>query len=41
MRQAIQIQLDKGNTVILPAYISLEGIAGGSRVNKIKITKEG
>ena len=40
MRQAIQIQLDKGNTVILPAYLSLEGIAGGSRVNRIKITKE-
>lgn len=40
MRQAIQIQLSKGDVVVLPAYLRLEGIAGGSRVNKIKITKE-
>lgn len=40
MRQAIQSQLDKGNVVVLPHYLSLEGIIGGSRVTKIQITKE-
>lgn len=39
MRQAIQSQLDKGNVIVLPHYLSLEGIAGG-RAKNIKITKE-
>lgn len=40
IQQLIQHQLDIGNVIVLPNYLSLEGIAGGSRVNKIVITKE-
>ena len=38
--QTIQEQLNKGNVIVLPPYLRLEGIAGGSRVKKIKIMKE-
>ena len=38
--QTIQAQLNKGNVIVLPPYLRLEGIAGGSRVKKIKIMKE-
>ena len=40
LEQMIQAQLNKGNVVVLPPYLRLEGIAGGSRVKKIKIVKE-
>jgi hypothetical protein len=36
----IQAQLNKENVIVLPPYLRLEGIAGGSRVKKIKIMKE-
>ena len=36
----IQAQLNKGNVIVLPPYLRLEGIAGGSRAKKIKIMKE-
>lgn len=41
LEQTIQAQLNKGNVIVLPPYLRLEGIAGGSRVKKIKIMKEG
>lgn len=40
LEQTIQAQLNKGNVIVLPPYLRLEGIAGGSRVKKIKIMKE-
>ena len=40
LEQTIQEQLNKGNVIVLPPYLRLEGIAGGSRVKKIKIMKE-
>jgi hypothetical protein len=40
LEQTIQAQLNKGNVIILPPYLRLEGIAGGSRVKKIKIMRE-
>lgn len=40
LEQTIQAQLNKGNVIVLPLYLRLEGIAGGSRVKKIKIMKE-
>ena len=40
LEQMIQAQLNKGNVIVLPPYLRLEGIAGGSRVKKIKIMKE-
>lgn len=40
LEQTIQAQLNKGNVIVLPTYLRLEGIAGGSRVKKIKIMKE-
>lgn len=39
MEQTIKAQLNKGNLIVLPPQLTLEGIAGGSRVNKIKITR--
>lgn len=41
LEQTIQTQLNKGNVIVLPPYLRLEGIAGGSRVKKIKIMEEG
>lgn len=40
LEQTIQAQLNKGNVIVLPPYLRLERIAGGSRVKKIKIMKE-
>lgn len=40
LERMIQAQLNKGNVIVLPPYLRLEGIAGGSRVKKIKIMKE-
>lgn len=40
LEQTIQAQLNKGNVIVLPPYLRLEGIAGDSRVKKIKIMKE-
>lgn len=40
LERTIQAQLNKGNVIVLPPYLRLEGIAGGSRVKKIKIMKE-
>jgi hypothetical protein len=40
LEQTIQTQLNKGNVIVLPPYLRLEGIAGGSRVKRIKIMKE-
>lgn len=40
MGRTIKAQLNKDNLIVLPPQLTLEGIAGGSRVNKIKITKE-
>ena len=39
LERMIQAQLNKGNVIVLPPYLRLEGIAGGSRVKKIKIMK--
>lgn len=39
LEQTIQAQLNKGNVIVLPPYLRLEGIAGGSRVKRIKIMK--
>lgn len=40
LEQTIQAQLNKGNVIVLPPHLRLEGIAGGSRVKRIKIMKE-
>ena len=40
LERMIQAQLNKGNVIVLPPYLRLEGIAGGSRVKRIKIMKE-
>ena len=40
LKRMIQAQLNKGNVIVLPPYLRLEGIAGGSRAKKIKIMKE-
>ena len=40
LERMIQAQLNKGNVIILPPYLRLEGMAGGSRAKKIKIMKE-
>lgn len=40
LERMIQAQLNKDNVIVLPPYLRLEGIAGGSRVKKIKIMKE-
>lgn len=40
MEQRIKEQLSKSNVILLPPQLELEGIVGGSRANKIKITKE-
>ena len=40
LEQTIQAQLNKGNVIVLPPYLRLEGIAGGSRLKRIKIMKE-
>lgn len=40
LERMIQAQLNKGNVIVLPPYLRLEGTAGGSRVKKIKIMKE-
>ena len=40
LEQTIQAQLNEDNVIVLPPYLRLEGIAGGSRLKKIKIMKE-
>lgn len=40
LERMIQAQLNKGNVIVLPPYLRLEGIAGGNRAKKIKIMKE-
>ena len=40
LERMIQAQLNKGNVIVLPPYLRLEGMAGGSRAKKIKIMKE-
>ena len=40
LERMIQAQLNKGNVIILPPYLRLERMAGGSRAKKIKIMKE-
>lgn len=39
-KQETYANLNKGNVIVLPPYLRLEGIAGGSRVKRIKIIKE-
>lgn len=40
LERMIQAQLNKGDVIVLPPYLRLEGITGGSRVKRIKIMKE-
>ena len=40
LERIIQAQLNKGNVIVLPPYLRLEGLAGGSRVKRITILKE-
>lgn len=40
LERMIQAQLNNGDVIVLPPYLRLEGISGGSRVKRIKIMKE-